>query len=317
MKIVVLDGYTLNPGDLSWEGLEALGDLSVYEHSLDNQAVERAQGAEIVMTNKVTLSREVLDQLPDLKYIGVQATGFNVVDIEAARERNIPVTNIPTYGTASVSQMVFAHVLNLTQRVAHHARTVTEGRWSECRDFCYWDFPLRELDGLTLGIVGFGRIGQRTGQIGHAFGMKLLAHDAYVDPADFSNVEFVDVGEIFRRSDVISLHCPLTPETENLVDAERLKLMKESAILINTSRGPLVDNQALADALNAGQIAGAGLDVVSVEPPPPDNPLFTAKNCFVTPHIAWATRSARSRLLNTLVDNVKAYLAEKPENVVN
>lgn len=317
MKIVVLDGYTLNPGDLSWEGLEALGELTVYDHSLNDQAVERARGAEIVMTNKVELSREVIGALPDLKYIGVQATGFNVVDIEAARERDIPVTNIPTYGTASVAQMVFAHVLNLTQRVAHHAGTVQEGRWSECRDFCYWDFPLRELDGLTLGIVGYGRIGQRTGDIGRALGMELLAHDDYLDPADFPGVEFTGVDDLFRRSDVISLHCPLTPETENLVDAGRIALMKESALLINTSRGPLVDDRALADALNSGRIAGAGLDVVSVEPPPRDNPLFSAANCFVTPHIAWATRSARSRLLNTLVDNVKAYLAGEPENVVN
>ena len=317
MKIVVLDGYTLNPGDLSWDALEALGETTIHEYSAADEVVSNAQGADIIMPNKAVISREVIEQLPDLKYIGVQATGFNVIDLEAASEKKIVVTNIPTYGTPSVGQMVFAHLLNLTQRVAHHAETVKEGRWTSCRDFCYWDFPLTELMGLTMGIVGYGRIGQRTGDIARAFGMKVLAHDEYIKPADFPNAEFVSVDEIFKRSDAISLHCPLTPETDKLANAERLALMKPTAYLINTSRGPLVDDQALADALNAGTLAGAGLDVLSVEPPPMDNPLITAKNCFITPHIAWATRSARSRLLNTLVENAKAWIDGKPQNVVN
>jgi glycerate dehydrogenase len=317
MKIVVLDGYTLNPGDLSWDALEALGDTTIHEYSAADDVVPNAQGADIIMPNKAVISREVIEQLPDLKYIGVQATGFNVIDLEAASEKNIVVTNIPTYGTPSVGQMVFAHLLNLTQRVAHHAETVREGRWASCRDFCYWDFPLTELMGLTMGIVGYGRIGQRTGDIARAFGMKVLAHDEYIKPADFPDAEFVSVDEIFKRSDAISLHCPLTPETDKLANATRLALMKPTAFLINTSRGPLVDDQALADALNAGILAGAGLDVLSVEPPPMDNPLITAKNCFITPHIAWATRSARSRLLNTLVENAKAWIDGKPQNVVN
>jgi len=317
MKIVVLDGYTLNPGDLSWEGLQALGETEIHDYSAPDEIVPRAQGAELIMPNKAVISKEVIDQLPDLKYIGVQATGYNIIDIETAAERGIVVTNIPTYGTPSVAQMVFAHVLNLTQRVAHHDDTVKEGRWTSSRDFCYWDFPLLELMDLTMGIVGYGRIGQRTGEIASAFGMKLLVHDEYIKPEDHPNAEFASVEEVFKRSDVISLHCPLTPETEKLANAERLAMMKETAFLVNTSRGPLVDDQALADALNAGTIAGAGLDVLTVEPPPTDNPLMKAKNCYITPHIAWATRSARSRLLDTLVENAKAFIDGKPQNVVN
>jgi glycerate dehydrogenase len=317
MKIVVLDGYTLNPGDLSWGGLEALGEAEIYDYSAPDEIVPRAQGAQLIMPNKAVISKEVLDQLPDLKYIGVQATGYNIIDIEAAAERGIVVTNIPTYGTPSVAQMVFAHVLNLTQRVAHHDGTVKEGRWTANRDFCYWDFPLLELMDLTMGIVGYGRIGQRTGEIATAFGMKLLVHDEYIKPEDHPTAEFASVDEVFKRSDVISLHCPLTAETEKLANAQRLGLMKKTAFIVNTSRGPLVDNQALADALNAGTIAGAGLDVLTAEPPPMDNPLMKAKNCYITPHIAWATRSARSRLLATLVENAKAFIDGKPQNVVN
>ena len=317
MKIVVPDGYTLNPGDLSWAELEALGEAEIYDYSAPEEIVPRSQGAQIIMPNKAVISKEVIDQLPELKYIGVQATGHNIIDIEAAAARGIVVSNIPTYGTPSVAQMVFAHVLNLTQRVAHHDGTVKEGRWTSNRDFCYWDFPLLELMDLTMGIVGYGRIGQRTGEIASAFGMKLLVHDEYVKPDEHPDAEFASVDEVFRRSDVISLHCPLTPATEKLANAERLALMKKTAFLVNTSRGPLVDDQALADALNAGGIAGAGLDVLTVEPPPMDNPLMQAKNCFITPHIAWATRSARSRLLDTLVENAKAWIDGKPQNVVN
>ena len=314
VKIVVLDGYTLNPGDLSWTGLEALGDCMVYDRTPSELAVERAAGAEIVLINKIVLSREVLTQLPALKYVGVLATGYNVVDTAAARELGIVVTNIPVYGTESVAQMVFAHLLNLTQRVGHHARTVSEGRWSECSDFCYWDYSLIELSGLTFGVVGCGRIGRSAARIARAFGMTAIGCDHFLTAAE--GIEIVPADEVFRRAEVISLHCPLTPETTKMVNRERLALMKPTALLINTSRGPLIDEEALAEALNAGRIAGAGLDVVSVEPVRPDNPLLTAKNCYVTPHIAWATFSARQRLLGMAVDNVKAFIDGVPQNRV-
>lgn len=317
MRIVVLDGYTLNPGDLSWDGLHALGFCEVYDRTPPEQTVARAAEADVILTNKTILDRAVLDQLPKLKYIGVLATGYNVVDTVAARERRIPVTNVPTYGTRSVAQMVFAHLLNLTQRVGHHAQAAGVGRWTASVDFCFWDYPLLELNGMTMGIVGFGRTGRATAKIAHAFGMKLLVHDS-VTPSDLPNSgQFADLRRLFRESDVVSLHCPLTPQTENLVNAERLALMKKTAFLINTSRGPVVDEHALADALNAGQIAGAGLDVLRQEPPAADNPLLRAKNCYITPHIAWATRSARARLMDTAVENVKAFLEGKPQNVVN
>ena len=325
MKIVVLDGYTLNPGDLSWDELKALGPsescavpgaLVVYDRTPPDQVVARAKDAEIILTNKTVLDAAVLRQLPRLKYVGVLATGYNVVDIQAARERKIPVTNIPTYGTPSVAQMVFAHVLELTQHVAHHAQTVRDGRWTKSADFCYWDFPLIELKGLTMGIVGYGRIGRETGAVAKAFGMKLLAVEVGPRPSG-TEAEFVTLDELFRRSDVVSLHCPLTPETKGLVNAQRLSLMKRTAFLINTSRGPLVEEQALADALNSGRIAGAGIDVLVVEPPSPNNPLLKAKNCHITPHIAWATRAARERLMKTAVDNVRLFLAGGRQNVVN
>ena len=317
MQIVVLDGYTLNPGDLTWDELKELGTCEIFDRSRPEEVVPRAIDAEVLLVNKVELSREVIGQLPKLRYIGLLATGHNVVDSQAARERGVPVTNVPTYGTQSVAQVVFAHLLNLTQRVGYHARTVAEGRWSGCEDFCYWDFPLVELAGLTMGIVGFGRIGRATAELALAFGMKVLACDPVL-PGDVpQGVEIVDLDAIFRQSDVISLHCPLTPETQQLVDWDRLALMKPSALLINTSRGPLIDEGALAEALNSGGIAGAGLDVLSVEPPPADNPLLGAENCFVTPHIAWATRAARKRLLRTVVENVRAFLEGRPQNVVN
>ena len=315
-KIVVLDGYALNPGDLSWEKLESMGECVFYDRTPPEQVLGRCGDAEIVLTNKAVIPREVIENLPNLKYIGVTATGFNVVDVEAAGERDIPVTNVPIYGTNSVAQMVFAHLLNLTQRVDHHARAVREGRWASCVEWTFWDYPLMELQGATMGIVGFGRIGQATGKLADAFGMRVLAYDAFpVKGPEFA--QMVELETVFRESDVVSLHCPLTPENENLVNAERLQLMKPTAYLINTSRGPLVDEQALADALNSDRLAGAGLDVVRVEPPQGDNPLFSAKNCYVTPHIAWATRSSRQRLLNTSVDNVEAFLQGRVENVVN
>lgn len=317
MKIVVLDGGTLNPGDLTWDGLKALGDCEIYDRTPPELVIERAKDADVLLTNKVVLDRAVLDQLPNLKYISVLATGYNIVDIEAARERGIPVSNVPTYGTQSVAQMVMAHLLNLTQHVAYHAETVRAGRWSRSDDWCYWDFPMIELDGLTMGVVGFGRIGRAVAEVAKAFGMKIVAFDEYVqDPGD-PDVTMASFEDLLRAADVVTFHTPLTPETEGMLNAETLKLMKKTAFVINTSRGPVIDNAALAEALNNEQIAGAGLDVLDVEPPPIDHPLLKAKNCYITPHISWATRSARARLMQTTVDNVAAFLRGEALNVVN
>jgi len=313
MNIVVLDGYVLNPGDLSWAALRELGECEVHERTAVDQIVERAADAEIVLTNKCPLSAETIAQLPNLKYIGVMATGYNVVDVAAARERNIPVCNVPIYGTKSVAQHVFALILEHAQNVGAHAAAVNEGRWSKNIDWCFWDHPLSELDGKTLGIVGYGRIGQAVADLGRAFGMKVIVASRTAK----QGVEQVSIDELFQRSDVVSLHCPQTPETEGLVNAQRIELMKPSALLVNTSRGPLVVEEDLAAALNAGRIGGAALDVLSSEPPSPDNPLLSAKNCLVTPHIAWATQAARTRLLGTVVENVRAFAAGNPQNVVN
>ncbi len=317
MKIVVLDGYTLNPGDLDWEQFKALGDLETHDRTPAALTVERARDAEVVLTNKTLLDRAVIAALPRLRYIGVLATGYNVVDIEAAREWCIPVCNVPEYGTANVAQAAFALLLELTNRTGHHAQTVREGRWTSATDFCYWDFPLVELSGLTLGIVGYGRIGRGVGRIGRAFGMKVLASDAAATPAVGDEARLVDLDTLFRESDVITLHCPLTSETKELINAARLARMKPTAFLINTARGGLVNETDLADALNAGRLAGAGLDVLSVEPPPTANPLLRAKNCIVTPHIAWATRNARARLMAVAAENVRAWQRGQPQNVVN
>ena len=315
MRIVVLDGYMLNPGDLSWESLEALGDCTIYDRTPPEETVSRAKDAEIVLTNKTVLSPQVIEQLPKLKYIGVMATGYNVVDVEAARDRGIPVTNVPTYATRSVAQLVFAHLLHLAHHVAEHAQSVRDGRWTASEDFCYWDYPLVELAGLTMGIIGFGRIGKTTSKLALAFGMKVLACDILEMPAT-EGVCFVDHETVFRESDVVTLHVPLTPDTEALVDKDRLALMKKSAILINTSRGPVVDEQALADALNSGRIAAACLDVLSTEPAKSDNPVLTAENCHITPHIAWAPSASRARLMGTVVDNVRAFLEDRLQNTV-
>ena len=316
MNIVVLDGYTLNPGDLSWKPLNDLGKVTIYDRTPADQIESRLQDVEIALTNKTPLSLETIEKLPKLKYIGVLATGYNVVDIEAARKRSIPVTNIPTYGTESVAQMVFAHVLNLAHHVTEHAQE-TPKKWSSSIDFCYWDFPLIELKNLKMGIIGFGRIGRATAKLALAFGMKVLAYDAYEqkDVPDGATITSLDT--LFAESDVVSLHCPLTSENQGMINKERLSQMKSSAFIINTSRGPLINEQDLADALNTEKIAGAGLDVLEKEPANPGNPLLTAKNCYITPHIAWATKSARSRLMNTAIENVNQFLKGTPQNVVN
>ena len=307
MKIVVLDGYGLNPGDLSWKGMEALGELTVYDRTSPSELMERSEGAEALITNKTLITAENMEALPELKYIGVLATGYNVVDIEAAKARDIVVTNIPAYSTSSVAQMVFAHILNITQRVGHYAEENSKGRWTNNADFCYWDTDLVELDGKKMGIVGFGNIGQATARIAQAFGMEVLLYTSKEQSALPQGMRKVALDELFAESDVISLHCPLTPDTKEMVNAERLKLMKPGAILVNTGRGPLVNEQDLADALNEGRIAAAGLDVLSVEPANADNPLLGAKNCFITPHIAWATKEARTRLMQIAVQNLKSY----------
>lgn len=316
-KIVILDGYTCNPGDLTWQELEQVGACEIFERTPPGQVLARAAEATAILTNKTVLDREKLAALPKLRYIGVLATGYNVVDVAAARERNISVTNIPEYGTANVAQAVFALLLELTNRTGHHTQTVREGRWCQSPDWCYWDFPLVELHGLTMGIVGFGRIGQTVARIAGAFGMKVLAYDHYAPKSLPDHVRMADLDTLFRQSDVVSLHCPLTKENQGLINAPRLAMMKPSALLINTARGALVNDADLADALNQGKLGGAGLDVLSVEPPQPGNPLLQAKNCLVTPHIAWATRAARARLIHTAVENLKAFLAGQPVNVVN
>jgi len=316
MRIVVLDGYTLNPGDLSWAGLHELGQCQIHDRTSPDDIVRRAQEAEIVLTNKTQLSKETLAQLPKLRYIGVLATGYNVVDVKAAHKQNICLTNIPAYGTASVAQMVFAHLLNLTQHVAEHGQSVQAGDWSRSRDFCYWNFPLVELAGLTMGIIGLGRIGQTTARLALDFGMKVIYFDVEKSITPQVDAQAVDLDTLFQESDVVSLHCPLTDSNFRLVNEQRLKLMKPTAFLINTSRGPLIDERALADALNTGKIAGAGLDVLSREPPEADNPLLKAKNCYITPHIAWATRAARQRLMDIALTNIRAFLNGKPQNVV-
>ena len=314
MKIVVLDGYGLNPGDLSWSAWEALGELKVYDRTSPSELLERSEGAEVLVTNKTLITAKDMALLPELKYIGVLATGYNVVDIDAAKARGIVVTNIPAYSTASVAQMVFAHVLNITQRVGYYADENVRGRWTNNPDFCYWDTNLVELDGKKMGIVGYGNIGKATARIALAFGMKVLAYTSKEQKDLPQGVKKATLDELFAESDVISLHCPLTPDTKELVNANRLKTMKPNAILINTGRGPLVNEQDLADALNEGRIAGAGLDVLSVEPSVAGNPLLSAKNCFITPHIAWATKEARTRLMDIAINNLRSY---QEGNIIN
>ena len=308
MKIVVLDGYGLNPGDLSWESMQALGELEVFDRTSPAELHQRASDAEALITNKTIICAEDMKALPQLKYIGVLATGYNVVDIDAAKALGIVVTNIPAYSTRSVAQMVFAHLLNITQRVGHYADENIKGRWTNNADFCYWDTPLVELDGKKIGIIGYGNIGQAVAAIATALGMKVYVYSSKPQFLLPQGVQRMSIDEIFQECDVVSLHCPLTDDTKGMVNSTRLNSMKSSAILINTGRGPLVNEQDLADALNNGVIAAAGLDVLSTEPPRKDNPLLTAKNCFITPHIAWATKEARIRLMDIAVNNLKSYI---------
>ncbi|RMD82000.1 MAG: D-2-hydroxyacid dehydrogenase [Lentisphaerae bacterium] len=316
MKIVILDGYTANPGDLSWQPIAELGDLRVYDRTEPDQVVARAEDAQLVLTNKVVIDDSIMARLPSLRYIGVLATGINVIDCEAASRRGICVTNIPAYSTHSVAQTVFALLLALTNRVAEHSQAVRSGDWCASPDFCFMLTPLTELAGKTMGIIGFGAIGQQVARIALAFGMKVLVHTR-TPREGWSEVAFVDLENVLRQSDVLSLHCPLVPATERIIDRDHLALMKSSAILINTGRGGLIDEEALAEALDNDRLAGAGLDVLSSEPPHPDNPLLTAKNCVITPHIAWATREARARLIRVAADNIRAFLAGNPVNVVH
>ncbi|MFP4355563.1 MAG: D-2-hydroxyacid dehydrogenase [Phycisphaerae bacterium] len=314
MKIVLLDSQTVNPGDLSWEPLEQLGDLEIYPRSSGQQAIARCQGAEAVVTNKVVFDEAVLAQLPDLKYIGVSATGINVVDTEAAARRGIVVTNVPAYSTDSVAQMAFALLLELTSRVSQFNDDVRQ-RWPKSPDFAYYDVPPTELAGLVMGIVGFGRIGQAVAAIAKAMGMTVIVTNR--SEIRDQGVRQVELEELLRQADVVSLHCPQTEQTAGMINAERIQLMKPSAILLNLGRGGLIDEQAVADALNQGRLAGAGVDVLSTEPPAADNPMLSAKNCVITPHVAWATTAARKRLLDTVTANIKAFQDGSPINVVN
>ena len=318
MKIVNLDGYTTNPGDLSWEGIEKLGDYTVYDRTAPDEIIERAKGADILIVNKTIIDRDILDALsPELRYIGLQSTGYNVVDCEYASQLGITVCNIPAYSTNAVAQLVFAFILQITNEVALHSDAVKNGEWCSCPDFCFWKKPLTELDGKTIGIVGFGSIGRKVAEIALAFGMRVFAFNPRPKEKDGLNVHFADLDELLSESDIVTCHCPLTKETEGLINKENISKMKKSAILINTSRGPVVDEQALADALNNGRLQAAGLDVLKVEPARRDNPLLAAKNCYITPHIAWAAKETRARLLKILEDNIVAYLNGTPQNVVD
>lgn len=318
MKIVVLDGYTLNPGDLSWERLEQLGELTVYDRTPADQVAGRIGDAEIVYVNKTPITRETLDKCTNIKWIGVLATGYNIVDVAAAKEKGIPVTNIPTYGTDSVSQFVIAMLLEICHHVGAHSDATHRGDWSNSPDWCFWNYPLIELAGKTMGVIGFGRIGQRTAQIAQAMGMEVLAYDSYVNKSlETEHCKYADLDTLLKTSDVIALHCPLFPETQGIINQNTIAKMKDGVIILNNSRGPLVVEQDLADALNSGKVYAAGLDVVSTEPIKPDNVLLKAKNCIITPHISWAPKEARLRLMNIAVDNLESYLNGKPTCVVN
>ena len=319
MKIVILDGYTENPGDLSWKSLEALGELTVYDRTPydDAEIARRIGDAEIVLTNKCPIRRPVLEACPNIRYISVLATGYNIVDVACAREKGIPVSNVPTYGTAAVGQFAIALLLEICHHVAHHAEAVKQGRWESNPDWCFWDYPLIELAGKTMGIIGFGKIGQTTGRIAKAMGMHILATGSRETEAGRAIADYVTLDELLARSDVVVLHCPLFPSTQGIIDRAAIAKMKDGVILINNSRGPLIVEQDLADALNSGKVYAAGLDVVSTEPIRGDNPLLTAKNCFITPHISWAPKESRERILACTEENIRAFLAGAPINLVN
>ena len=316
MNIVVLDGFTANPGDLSWEELKTLGNVTVYDRTSPSETVARAAEADVVLTNKVVVGRKEMEQMPHLIYIGVLATGYNVVDVEAAHERGIIVSNVPAYSTESVAQMVFAHLLTVTNRTEHYAQENRNGRWTKNKDFCYWDFSHMELSGKLFGIVGLGNIGQRVAAIAHAFGMRVCAYTSKPEKLLPSYVEKKPLMELFSDCDIISLHCPLTTDTRHLVNSQTLQNMKPSAILINTGRGPLVDDEAVAAALANGRLAAFCADVLTEEPPKMTNPLLSQPRAFITPHIAWATKEARIRLLQVAIDNVRSFLNGHPQNIV-
>ena len=321
MKIIVLDGYTLNPGDLDWKGLEAIGDCTVYDRtSLTDvqEAINRIGDAEIVFTNKTPMPKSLFDACPNIKFVGVLATGYNVVDVNAAKDKGVIVTNIPTYGTAAVGQFTIALLLEICHHIGHHNNAVHEGKWENNADWCFWDYPLIELDGKTIGIIGYGRIGQATGKIAQALGMKVLAYDEYKNPNLVTETcKYAELDELLKESDVIALHCPLFPSTQGIISKENIAKMKDGVIILNDSRGPLIVEEDLAEALNSGKVAAAGLDVVSSEPIKGNNPLLKAKNCIITPHIAWAPKESRKRLMDIAVNNLQAFVAGEPVNVVN
>jgi glycerate dehydrogenase len=315
MKIVILDAYALNPGDLSWAGFEELGDLDIYPRTAPDQILERCRNAEVVITNKTPMDQHTIHELDKLRYIGVLATGYNVIDVSAARENGVVVTNIPDYGTTSVVQMTFALLLELCNNVWRHSESVHQGKWSTSKDWCYWDYPLTELAGKTMGILGLGTIGQQVAKVALAFGMQVIATSG--TSKNRKGVKWVSVEALFEQSDVISIHCPLTPNTEGLVNESKLRSMKYSAFIINTARGPIINEKDLAKALNTRIIAGVAVDVLSTEPPSADNPLFNAKNCIITPHIAWATKESRKRLMDIAVQNLLCFMDGNKTNVVN
>ena len=317
MKIVILDGYNANPGDYSWKELNSFGEVEIYDRTSRDEVIERAKDADMVLTNKVVLKGETLAQLPQLKYIGILATGYNIIDVDETRARGIVVANVPAYSTDSVAQMTFAHVLNITNRIEHYADQNRKGQWSEAADFCYWDTPLSELAGKTFGIVGLGNIGQKVARIALSFGMRVIAFTSKRAEELPEGVEKANLEELLMQSDVLSLHCPLTENTREMINRQSLAKMKRGAILVNTGRGPLVNEADVAEALAEGRLAGYGSDVMSSEPPKADNPLLKQPNAFITPHIAWATAEARGRLMATAIENAKAFIAGKPQNVVN
>ena len=317
MKIVVLDGYTENPGDLSWDGLRALGELTVYDRTRPEEAASRIQDAEIIVTNKVPVTRALLDQCTGIRYVSVLATGYNVVDLKAASERGIPVSNVPAYSTAAVGQFTIGMLLEICCQIGFHDRSVHNGDWAACPDFCYWKTPLIELAGKTMGIIGFGRIGRQTGAIARAMGMQVLATGSRPCDEGSAIAEYVDLDTVLRQSDVISLHCPLFPETTGIINKDTIAKMKDGVIILNMARGPMIVEEDLAQALNSGKVYAAGMDVVSQEPIRADNPLLTAKNCFITPHIAWASRECRQRIMDITEQNIRSFLEGKVRNRVN